>query len=803
LNTTQTYSKHTAILFCLSIYFCACNYTKHLTDNQAILKENKIALKLQTPIKYKGEFESSIATLINPQPNSHILDLGILPKYKLWRYNLRYKYYEKNDTDVKIVKRKVEKVVLVDSNAIARSRMQIRQFMINQGFFYASVESEIVPSGKRMETVNYKIDAGKSYTIKKVTHKVDKRSILDLIAENRKNSLLKEGDVFTNFKCGLERERLYKLLRNEGYYDFKTDNVSFTLDTIDKNQLKNLLIDPLDQFSGYDSIPVMTTQTDSIQVAINIQQTKDSTFDIKYAIDSVQVYLIDFTSAKETGMPLITNELDGIQFNYKTLPVNRKVITRNIFIKPGDIYNTKSIEATTNRLNQLNVFQFVNIQFVRRTDTIGKLVCKIILNTNPKMDFVGTTELSNSDVYYLGIGASITYRNRNLFHGANQLQIRLAPSIEYRNDDKLTGSKKFYNSGLNINLNTSITFPKFIVPFNQTIFNKKNKPFTTLGLNYSYLRRQKDYTIINVSSNFGYSWNETDRKTWKFSPAFLTLTFVPDTLLSSSFKEKISKSRYLRNTFKNNIIQGENVSFDYRSRLHGAYNSFSSFKINIEEAGSLLKGINSIYNSITKENIEPIAHYVRTEIDTRKYINFRKSQWVNRVNIGVGISFNDTVALPYLKQFSSGGPYSMRGWQVRRLGPGRSVDSAYLTSKNADIDRTGDLKFEFNTEYRFNLVKLFSGAIDVKGATFMDVGNIWLLRKSKDIVGGELDPAYFFHDLAVGAGAGIRFDFSFFVLRTDLGFKVKQPSALENYGFTNKELNFKKGVWAINFGYPF
>jgi outer membrane protein insertion porin family len=789
-------------LFCC-IIISSCNYTKRLTDNQTLLKENKITLKLPRPIKYKGELISTIATLTNPQPNAHMLDLGLLPKYKLWRYNSRYNYFKKHDDDVKITKRKVEKPVLIDSAMIARSNVQIKQFMANQGYFYASVTSEVLPVKHKIASILYYINAGKSYFTNEINYDVNSADIKSILIANSKESFLQKGIIFTNYACGLERERIYKILKNEGYYDFKTDNITFTLDTTNKQKLKNLLIDPFEQMADFDSNPKFVVNQDSLNVLVTISQSKDSTFDVKYLIDSIQVYLLDNHANYSTSSTIIKNELDDIQFIYKALPINRKVITRNIFFSPGDVYNTKSVEATTNRLNQLNVFQFVNVQFTKSEETIGKLNCKIMLNTMPKMDFIGSTELSNSDDYYFGFGASITYRNKNLFHGANQLMIRLSPSVEFRNDDKLSGSKRFYNSGLNVNLSSSITFPKFIVPFNQNIFNKKNKPFTALGLNYSYLRRLKSYTLINVSSLFSYTWRETEQKNWKFTPAFLTLTFLPSKQLDPDFKQRIEGNKYLKNTYESNVIQGENVNFEYQSKTHGTYKSFSIFKINVEEAGTIMKGINGLYFSLLKREIEPIAHYLRTEIDARTYTNSRKTQWVNRMMIGVGIPFYGNSALPYSKQFSAGGPFSMRGWQVRTLGPGRSYDSSFTTSSNNLLDKTGDLKFEANTEYRFNLVKLFSGAIDVKGAAFMDVGNIWLLRKNNDVKGGEIDLKYLFHDLAIGAGAGLRFDFSFLVLRTDLGFPIKRPEKPEQYGFAFNELKWKKGIWSINFGYPF
>jgi outer membrane protein assembly factor BamA len=190
------------------------------------------------------------------------------------------------------------------------------------------------------------------------------------------------------------------------------------------------------------------------------------------------------------------------------------------------------------------------------------------------------------------------------------------------------------------------------------------------------------------------------------------------------------------------------------------------------------------------------------DIDYRKYINFRKSQWVNRVLIGLGKPMGGSLTLPYLKQYSSGGQASIRGWAARTLGPGRAQDSTYKTS-NTIIDQTGDMKFELNTEYRFNLLKMFSGVINVKGAIFADIGNIWLYKKSPSIPGGEFNPAYFFNDLAISSGYGLRFDFSFFVFRLDIGNPIKSPVVSKNYGFDFSNLRLRNGMVNIAINYPF
>lgn len=801
---TSKFRKPQLLIFIILIqgFFLSCNYTKHLSQNQTLLRQNKINLKLLKPIKYRGELESSILSLA-PQPNTHMLDLDFLPKYKLWKYNNRHAYFLKNPSSEKITKHKVEKPVLVDTNLINKAEKSISQFMINQGYFYAQVNTQIKEVTEKQGEVIYSIISGKNFKIKDIIFNAKNPNIQWALNQFQHESFLIKGETFTNFKCGSERDRIYKLMRNLGYYDFKTDNVNFIIDTSNSQKLKELLADPFEQIFNYTaSDTTLQPETDSLRVLVSIEQSRDSTFATSYQIDSVIVELKDYP-LDQGNAPYYFNELNGTYFHYQHLPINRNVITRNIFIQSGDIYNASNVEATINRLNQLSVFQFVNIRFDKYPDKPGKLSCKIFLNTAPKMDLVGLTDLSTSDGdYLLGIGASLTYRNKNLFHGANQLSIRAAPSIEFRNDALLSEKKEFYVSGKNINISSNLTFPKFIVPFNQNIFSKRNMPYSILGFNYSYIERKNNYTIINVTGSFGYSWIETQQKSWRVNPSFLTLTFVPPHLLGNEFSEKRKNNTYLQNIFSNNTIYGENMTYEYKSKPKYVYGSFSTIKIGLEEAGTILKGINQIYKLISSKNIDPIAHYVRLDADYRKYINRRKSQWVNRIMLGLGVPIANNNALPYIKQYSSGGSFSIRGWRSRTLGPGRSSDSSYQTA-NSIIDRTGDIKLEINSEYRFNLLKLFSGAINLKGAGFVDAGNIWLFNKDENIKGGEINAAYFLNDIAVASGLGLRLDFSFFVFRVDLGFPIKQPQKTTNYGFAFDELKFRSGIWNIALGYAF
>lgn len=789
-----------SIAICCSI-IASCNYTKHLTENQTLLKENKVILHADKKIKNASDLESGAQSIISPKPNTHLLDLSFLPKFKLWKYYNKYSLYQKDSTNSKIIKRKVERPVIIDTLNILKSEKLIQQYFFNQGYFYNTVSSKIVPDKKKqVSSVEYDVELGKSYYIKDITFESNSNSLLWVVNKHNKNSILKRGDRFTKINCGNERDRLYKLIRNEGFYDFKTDNISYTIDTVDRTKIKQLLDDPFAQIGKIDE---PKKSNDSININMKFLRSKDSSFAQLYTINKIQVEIIDYNYLYNLNLPYIENDLDGIHFKYKTLPINRKVVARNILIQPGSVYNTVDIEATISRLNQLGVFQFVNFRFEKDSTKAGAINCLLELNVSPKMDIVASNDISTSDGYYLlGVGVGLTYKNKNLFHGGNQFSIRSAYSTEFRNDELLTGTKKFYQSGNNVNISSSLIFPKFVTPFNQRFFSKRNLPFTILALNYSYIQRIQNYTVINISGSFGYKWKETSQKSWQVNPSFLTVTKLPDRFLSQTFKDKLEENTYLKNVYANNIIYGENMTFDYISKYKNFYNDFSTLKIGFEEAGTILRGVNYLYKSVSNNSIQPISQYLKLDADYRKYKNFAKMQWINRVMFGIGVPVGASNSLPYIKQYSAGGAFSNRGWRARTLGPGHSQDTSYISGVSI-LDRTGDLKFEANTELRFDILRLFGGAINLKGATFIDAGNIWLFKKSTDIVGGEFDPNYLWQDISMSGGVGLRFDFSFFVFRLDYAVKMKQPQLLEKSGWAFDQINYKNGVWNIAIGYPF
>ncbi len=775
--------------------FSSCTYNKYLKKDELLLSENSISIDESSgKLKNKSELRDGMYTILRQKPNSNLWGVGFLPRYKLWRYNMRHDFYVDSPRHRNIRERKVEAPVLVNKVLTRLSDSSLKQFMINNGYYYSEISDTLVRKRNQEAKVIYSVKPGKRYYINKVEYNVASSGLRSLIEKTRKNNNIQKGDVFRNIDLGQERVRLYNLFRNSGYYAFKVENINVEPDTIDRSGLKDALNNPFDIDFGILDKP---KSQDSIDLYINLFPTRDSAFDKQFTFDKVYVKFKDPFN-DYNGQVLQNEAYKDVIFSYYNLPVQKSIIYENIFIHPGDLYTTRNVEATYNRLNQLGTFQFVNIQFKRDSGGRNKLDCFIELTLAMKRDVKLNVDVSNGEDYLLGFGGGINFNTRNLLRGANKLNLQAQYTVEYRplNQDRIADG--ILLNANNFSSSANLTVPRFLLPFRWKT-SKNNTPFTILSLAHSRINRVNSFKLANTTAKLSYNWKETRKKSWLVSPIFLSLTNVPQDKLSEDFKNRISGSRYLQNTYANNFIQGENFSFEYRSDLSGNAPRLHTLKLGFEEAGLLMQGINLAYEGITNSRISPIAHYVRGDLDYRYYHNKRKYQWATRAMIGIGIPTFGDLSLPYIKQYSQGGAFSNRGWQLRNLGPGRTTPES--SSGRQLLDRTGDLKLELNTELRFPLASI--GIFELKGAGFVDAGNIWLFQEDSTNAGGAIRLDQFWQDIAISSGLGLRLDFSFFVFRVDYAYRLKYPYKLEHSGWDIRGLRLNDGQWNVAIGYPF
>ena len=273
---------------------------------------------------------------------------------------------------------------------------------------------------------------------------------------------------------------------------------------------------------------------------------------------------------------------------------------------------------------------------------------------------------------------------------------------------------------------------------------------------------------------------------------------------------------FLKNSFTSTFIGGENVSFIYNNQGPLHQRQFNYFRINLDESGLLLNGLNGVIRGLSggKSSFASLSsvsfsQYVKVDAEYKHYYVRKHASLVSRVYGGIGVPYGTSDVMPYVKQFTAGGPNSMRAWRLRALGPGSYYNPDF---NDPDIfsDQTGEIKLEGNLEYRFDILKLFGGLMMLKGAFFVDAGNIWTLQENPSKPGSAFRLARFYQDLAVGGGFGLRLDFSYAVLRFDLATPFKVPYIPENYGWIFHTLQPMDPAWRrenliFNFavGYPF
>jgi outer membrane protein assembly factor BamA len=489
--------------------------------------------------------------------------------------------------------------------------------------------------------------------------------------------------------------------------------------------------------------------------------------------------------------------------------VKDRVLLKHIYLFPGKTYAQTDYDKTIVKLNELGIFQYVRITFREDTTQRSALAATIMMDRSKKHDFSANYEASSGSTYSFGNSVSLNYWDRNVAKGANLLKISLSGGIETIYYDNLGNNffQHFFLLTEYYGVNASIDFPKFIAPIAANNFSSSNLPHTVIGGGTNVLDRVNYFTLVNTSANFTYNWRESDTKSWSLSPAFMNIIRLP--VETDSFKKVIDTNTYLRNSYSKTFIEGENIAFTYSDIDAKRGENYSYMKLSLEEAGGLLSLIDKFGTALNDLYKINYSQYIKFDFDGRHYFTLPHSQVVAvRFYGGIGLPYGQSSTLPYIKQYFAGGPYSMRGWRIRTLGPGSYYDS----TKQVDyIDLTGDIKLEMNAEYRINIAQLFSGAIKMNGAAFADAGNIWLAKPDKSYPGGEFQFSTLGQDIAADVGAGLRFDVaSFLTFRLDLAMPVKKPYVSTNSGWVFNQIDFKDPTWRTNnlifnfaIGYPF
>lgn len=788
-------------------FLSGCSSTKYLKEDQYLLRKVNIKLTTDRTLSEKGALNDQLYGLMPQRPNSYLF--GMFP-VKLWLYNIRYKKYQQDTTNFQLTSKVVEKPSLLDSSMISRARRNMKDFLRNSGYFYAEVDDTIKIKGKKAY-VTYKVNTGTEYLIDEVTYDIADTGIAQLQSKLKEGSLLTKSQVYSNTLAGVERNRLTNMIRNYGYYRFSADNIDFELDTLDKSYFRNLE-NPFESAINFITLKRQKKKP-TLNVKVIVHPTDDSMEFRKYTFKNV-IVIPDYTDTSDLrNDSLNEKEVNGLVFRYREQYVHTSILEKKIFIRPGKLYSQDDYNQTLRQLNDLGIFQYVRMFiFANRRDSLNRtLNCYILMNKNKKYDFGTNVEVSGGDLYAIGTAANVSVTDKNFLKGANELTTTVSYGIELgQNKNKdVPYLKQFYLFSQNLGINFRLTFPKFILPISQSKFRQSTLPRTVLTAGVNSLDRYQYFNLLSVNASYGYIWKESAIKTWNVKPIFVNTLHLRN--ISDTFQSRIDNIPAIRNSYQETFVEGESIEYmintEGRRRWRYAY-----LKLGGEEAGALLSGIKGLAEAFNNPLDFNHARYFRLDFDARQYLLRRNSSVALRFYGGVGVPYGGSTILPYIKQYFVGGAYSIRGWRPRVLGPGSYYDSVRQNSSdNLFIDQAGDIKLEFNAEYRFAMIKLFSGAISLNGAVFTDMGNIWLAKRDDKLPGADFQFKNLYQDIAVSSGAGVRLDLGgFLVVRFDWAFPLKKPYINDNAGWVLKEIDFRDKEWRqknlnlnIAIGYPF
>jgi len=839
------------------ILFISCNAIKRVQSDELLLKENTILVNgeklkeariynqlyqepnaklLGVPIRLhfynlaKPNPDSTFLNWLNKKPNREQRLINIYSRKQVER--LGQSYVNINEG----IKKAGEAPVIIDKELTKKSVNRLKSWYFNNGWFNAETDYEIKKLDNKKGEVDYFVTTYTPYMVDSIRKRIPSLVIDSLYDAYKHESIIQSGIQYRTLDYNAERDRLTRIFRNNGVYYFDQEYISFEADTIDTNHKVNTTVivnnRQIEQGDSTARVPFKIHKISQVNVFT------DYTFDNRYkpVTDSIQY----------NGYNI---------FSFDKLEYKPRAITDAIFIRPGEIFKDTDRTRTYNRMSSLRVFKYPSIEYTPdpADSTNTDLVANIFLTPQQKYSLGFDFDISQSNIQEFGVGFGGSLLIRNVFKGAENFEISGRGSIGSSSDAARGSSKdRFFNIS-EIGADIKLTFPRIFLPFNTEQFIPKYmSPFTSLSmgvsaqnnigldkqnlntilnyrwtpsrtiskkvdlLNIQYVRNLNTDNYFNVYRNSYSNLNEIVQSPEVVtSPTYLddegrliipggAEDFIRDVTtgdsqtsgLSPNQTQEVNNISERKNRLtENNLIFASNFTYLINNKENLYDNDFSRFRFKVEGAGNFLAAVSSLAGLEKNEqgiyNIFGVnySQYIKTELDYIKHWDWgNKNIFAIRAFGGAAIPYGNANSIPFIRSFFAGGPNDNRAWQAYDLGPGSSGGRNEFNEAN--------MKLAFNAEYRFNLIGALNSAI------FIDAGNIWNVL---DIVEDEAATFTSFADLkdiAIGSGMGLRYDFNFFVLRFDAGFKTYDPSLpMEERWFKN--YNFANAVYNVGINYPF
>ncbi len=770
------YIKNFGLFTSLFILIQGCSPTKKLSEGNYLLKSNNIVINGKKDVQEKQKLKESLKAIALQKTNTKTI--GFLP-LKLWLYTAANTKKE-NKFNWWIKNKVGEAPVVYDSILANKTDKSMLNYMQNAGFFNAKV-SHTVDYKKRKATVTYTIEPAQVWTIGRVLYPRPTYPTDSLVWQNHNKSNLKTGEPFNVLKLKSERDRIELDLQNSGFYFFTKDYVTYDLDT--------------------------TVKFGEVNINVIINQLNDSTRHKQYYINEIYANT-DFGS----DLLNIKNKKDttyskGVHILNKKKNIRTKILLDGIFTERSQLFNKEKHLLTISRLSDYGVFKFVSQEYEKVDSAPNKL--NTIINLTPaKRQTIGMEGQLNymTDGVFgglFGVSGGISYKNKNLTKNADLLTVDLNTGIQFqvaRNQPTSIITTQF---GADI----SYYYNKLLL-FKKNPSHRFKSPKTKFRINYNFeerfdftvdYKRAFLYDLHNFGLSMGYEWKQSNAIRHSVIPINFSFFLFPKK--GQEFINRLNANESLKNTFQERILFGPSYTLDFTSQKTLNDKKHISNRFNIETSGNLLMAGFALA-SLEKKNKPPFkiadrefAQFTRVENEVKGFYRFHPNfSFAGRTFLGIAVPYGNSSTVPFVRQFFTGGPNSLRGFRVREIGPGAYAEEDFASGERrfGFFNQTGDIRIELNAELRIDIYKW------IKAAFFLDCGNVWLLNVDEKRPKANFEFNRFWNEFAMNWGAGLRFDFSYFVIRFDYGVPMRDPRISAPNKFTIRPGQFQLGV-----GYPF
>ena len=765
----------------LAMSIASCSPTKNLAEDEVYLQKNQVKIQasiieadqLYPYIKQRDNKRSLWVFKVKMQQylmfNDSVLEVKNEKKrQKIHRKNQRKLAAGKDTLDFKPVlffriKESGEPPVIFDSTLVESTVYQFEKALFNQGYFNNTVFAEThYNSDSTKVKVVYQANEGEQYHINKVSLVIADTSLRESVKIANQASNLHKGNPYSTDVIDAERVRFSKVMRNQGFFFFSKEYLTFEIDSTIGDYLVNIkfmINNPKSQATLNDSTAYSKHK--------------------KYKIGTVT--LNSSFNPKFTSNPTDSIHFDNLIFtNISRFQYNPHTFTNKLFYSTGDYYSERTEARTYTRLSGMNNFKYINIGFSLPNPDTNILNCSILMTPFPTqsvgVEIEGTNTSGN-----LGVSGYLSYTHRNVFKHAEHLKIRLKGGVEAQQvsspDDKTAiDGISFFNT-YEYGIETSLIFQELLLPqrLRVNLLKNFNRPKSSINYILNFQKRP-DFTRFLSNASLGYQFTSEKVNINEIFIYPLDVSFIRIEK-DSAFTERLDalNNPLLDATYDNQFIMGIRVLENWTNKKSRKQNNYTLNLLTYESAGNLLHLSNTIINAEKTTNDNKESYYTVGEVRYAQFIKLqddihyntrinRNSSMAYRFLAGVGIPYGNSNALPYDRSFYGGGANDNRGWRARSLGPGSMVDSL-----KAGVDQVADIKLQVSAEYRFNIFKSLDGAL------FADAGNIWLFRADSARPDADFQINRFYNEIGLSVGAGVRFNFGFLLVRFDWGVKIHDP----------------------------